>query len=60
MASTLKVNTIQHTGGTTAMIIDTTGQVSLPNSHLHQQWQLTPDTFGYDASTLTPFALSTI
>ena len=60
MASTLKVNTIQHTGGTSAVSIDSAGQVSFPNSHLHQQWQLTPDTFGSDASTLTPFALSTI
>ena len=59
MASTLKVNTIQHTGGTSAVTIDSAGQVSFPNSHLHQQWQLTGD-FGSDASTLTPFALSTI
>ena len=59
MASTLKVNTIQHTGGTSAVSIDSAGQVSFPNSHLHQQWQLTGD-FGSDASALTPFALSTI
>jgi len=31
MASTLKVNTIQHTGGTTGLTIDSTGRVSLPN-----------------------------
>ena len=47
MASTLKVNTIQHTGGTSAVSIDSAGQVSFPNSHLHQQWQLTPDTLWF-------------
>ena len=30
MASTLKVNTIQHTGGTTGMTIDSTGRVLKP------------------------------
>ena len=30
MASTLKVNTIQHTGGTTGMTIDSSGRVSQP------------------------------
>ena len=31
MASTLKVNTIQHTGGTTGLTVDSSGRVSLPN-----------------------------
>ena len=31
MASTLKVNTIQHTGGTTGMTIDSSGRVLLPS-----------------------------
>ena len=31
MASTLKVNTIQHTGGTTGMTIDSTGRILQPN-----------------------------
>ena len=57
--STLFVNNIKHTGGTSAVSIDSTGQVSLPNSHLHQQWQLTGD-FGTNNATITPFALSTI
>ena len=30
MASTLKVNTIQHTGGTTGMTIDSTGRILTP------------------------------
>ena len=30
MASTLKVNTIQHTGGTTGMTIDSSGRVATP------------------------------
>ena len=59
MASTLKVNTIEHTGGTSAVSIDSAGQVSLPNTHLLQQWQLTSD-FGTNDATITPFALSTI
>ena len=59
MASTLKVNTIQHTGGTSAVSIDSAGQVSLPNTHLHQQWQLTSNVSTND-TVLSPFALSTI
>ena len=59
MASTLKVNTIQHTGGTSAVSIDSAGQVSLPNTTMIQQWQLTSDNGANDA-TLTPFALSTL
>jgi len=59
MASTLKVNTIQHSGGTSAVSIDSAGQVSLPNTHLLQQWQLTSD-FTTNSATLTPFALCTI
>ena len=59
MTSTLKVNTIQHTGGTSAVSIDSAGQVSFPNSHLHQQWQLTSD-ISSSGATLSPFALSTI
>ena len=36
MASTLKVNTIQHTGGTTGMTIDSSGRVKTPNViHFH-------------------------
>ena len=31
MASTLKVNTIQHTGGTTGMTIDSSGRILQPN-----------------------------
>ena len=31
MASTLKVNTIQHTGGPTGMTIDSSGRVKTPN-----------------------------
>tara|TARA_R100001510_G_scaffold13374_1_gene10628 strand:+ start:11 stop:487 length:477 start_codon:yes stop_codon:yes gene_type:complete len=31
MASTLKVNTIQHTGGTSAMTIDSSGRILTPN-----------------------------
>ena len=31
MASTLKVNTIQHTGGTTGMTIDSSGRIKIPN-----------------------------
>ena len=31
MASTLKVNTIQHTGGTTGLTIDSSGRVLQPN-----------------------------
>ena len=30
MASTLKVNTIAHSGGTNAMTIDSTGRILLP------------------------------
>ena len=59
MASTLKVNTIEHSGGTSAVSIDSAGQVSFPNSHLHQQWQLTTNIASND-TVLSPFALSTI
>ena len=31
MASTLKVNTIQHTGGTTGLTIDSSGRITEPN-----------------------------
>ena len=31
MASTLKVNTIQHTGGTSALTIDSSGRITEPN-----------------------------
>ena len=59
MASTLKVNTIQHTGGTSAVSIDSAGQVSLPNTTMIQQWQLTSAVSAND-TVLSPFALSTI
>ena len=36
MASTLKVNTIQHTGGTTGLTIDSSGRVNLPNLICYQ------------------------
>ena len=58
--STLKVGTIQdHANGNNAISIDSAGQVSLPNTHLLQQWQLTGD-FSTNSATLTPFGLSTI
>lgn len=58
--STLKVGTIQdHANGNNAISIDSAGQVSFPNSHLHQQWQLTSNVSSND-TVLSPFALSTI
>ena len=36
MASTLKVNTIQHTGGTSAFTIDSAGRVKMPNQVIFQ------------------------
>ena len=59
MASTLKVNTIEHTGGTSAVSIDSAGQVSLPNTTMIQQWQLTSNISSND-TVLSPFALSTL
>ena len=32
MASTLKVNTIQHTGGTTGITVASDGKIAMPNS----------------------------
>ena len=36
MASTLKVNTIQHTGGTSALTIDSSGRVKMPSQVIFQ------------------------
>lgn len=59
MSSVLKVDAIQNTAGTSALTIDSSGQIDLTNSTMLQQWQLTGD-FTTNSATLTPFALSTI
>ena len=43
MASTLKVNTIAHTGGTTGMTIDSSGNV-IENNYMIDQWRLNDNT----------------
>jgi len=50
MASTLKVNTIQHTGGTTGMTIDSSGRVKMPNQVLFQAVSETVDGSGFFTS----------
>ena len=60
MASTLKVNTIQHTGGTTGMTIDSSGRVFQPAKtawRIGRSTNLTV-TDGEDANTVINFDLT--
>lgn len=54
MASELGVQTIQHTNGTDAMTIDSSGRVNMPNTVEIDQWRLIND-FTTNDATITPF-----
>ena len=55
MASTLKVNTIQHTGGTTGMTIDSAGIVDLSANNNVTMFQFSST---QNVSTTSPFTLT--
>ena len=57
MASTLKVNTIQHTGGTTGMTIDSSGRVTSPQTPCFYAY-MGSGTFAPDASNSTKTPLN--
>jgi len=50
MASIIGVETLQHTNGTTAATIDSSGSVSFPNTVEIDQWRLTSDFTSNDAT----------
>jgi len=52
MASIIGVETLQHTNGTTAATIDSSGKVSLPNSVWLDQWRLTTN-FSTNSAVIT-------